>query len=178
MFVLVVPRILSMSLIVAYTKAFAIFFILALIFFNIVMNIPHLKKNPVQVLLGTMTNVFAPCIVIDEGSRFYKWAGTIASSIHALSLIVLNCLVIGGAIIPCPDLLKKSYPPVLHCYPGIYRFYSCTYFLFCAQLGQFLGQILGQNNFWDNFWEFFGDNFWWQFWWHFWGQFWATSGTI
>ena len=132
MFVLVVPRILSMSLIVAYTKAFAIFFILALIFFNIVMNIPHLKKYPVQVLLGTMTNVFAPCIVIDEGSRFYKWSGTIASSIHALSLIVLNCLVIGGAFIPCPDLLKKSYPPVLHCYPGIYRFHSCTYSFYSA----------------------------------------------
>ena len=132
MFVLVVPRILSMSLIVAYTKPFAIFFILALIFFNIVMNIPHLKKHPVQVLLGTMTNVFAPCIVIDEGSPFYKWSGTIASSIHALSLIVLNCLVIGGAFIPCPDLLKKSYPPVLHCYPGIYRFHSCTYSFYSA----------------------------------------------
>ena len=120
------------------------------------MNIPHLKKDPVPVLLGTMTNVFAPCIVIDEGSPFYKWSGTIASSIHALSLIVLNCLVIGGAFIPCPDLLKKSYPPVLHCYPGI------------IFIGFILIHIFYSARSWDNFWDNFSDKFWDNFWNTFW----------
>ena len=175
MFVLVVPRILSMSLIVAYTKPFAILFILALIFFNIVMNISHLKKDPVQVLLGTMTNVFAPCIVIDEGSPFYKWSATIASSIHAISLIVLNCLVIGGAFIPCPNLLRKSYPPVLHCYPG--RYLQILIFILRAALsftilGQFLGQFLRQF-----LWTVFGTELG-QFLRQYSEQFWEISGTI
>lgn len=117
-FVLVVPRILTMSLITAYTKPFAILFILVLVLFNILMNISHLQRDPVQVLLGTLTNVFAPCIVIDEGSSFYKWSSSVASCLHAFCLVILNCLVLTGSFIPCLSMEKRSYPPILHCYPG------------------------------------------------------------
>ena len=121
MFLLVAPRILSMSLIVAYTKEFFILFVFIIVFVNIVLNIPFFKRDPAQVLLGTLTNVFAPCIVIDEGSAFYKRSATIASLLHVMCLVILNCLIIGKAITPCLDLERKSYPPVLHCYPGNYN---------------------------------------------------------
>ena len=67
MFVVVVPRIFSLSLIVAYAKTYALFFILSCVICNVLRNITHFRRDPAQVLLGAMTNIFAPCLVIDEG---------------------------------------------------------------------------------------------------------------
>ena len=114
MFAVVVPRILSLSMITAYCKEFAMFFIAAYILFNVLCNIRHFKRDPSKVLMGAMTNVFAPCIVIDEGSGFFKRSAVTSSILHILGQIFLVILVILHVMVPCPDI--RSYSPILHCY--------------------------------------------------------------
>ena len=115
---IVIPRILSSSLIAAYSKQYFLLFICFMIFANILCNIPHFQRDPGQVFLGILTNVFAPCIVLEEGSGFYKRSGVISSILHILSGIFLVSLVVTQVIVPCPDFDRNIYPPILHCYPG------------------------------------------------------------
>ena len=119
MFLMVVPRILSLSVIAAYTKQHFVIFILCMLAANILINAPYFKRNdPATVFLGIMTNIFSPCIVYEEGSGFYKRSGIASSILHVLCLVIFYCCVIGKVITPCPQFDKNIYPPILHCYPG------------------------------------------------------------
>ena len=114
MFVIVVPRILSLSLITAYSKEYSLLFMGLFILINILLNGSCFKNDPVQVFLGALTNVFAPCIVICEGSQFFKRSGIASSILHIIGQLALFMLVIFNAIAPCPD--TKIHAPMLHCY--------------------------------------------------------------
>ena len=114
MLVVVVPRILSLSLITAYSKEYSLLFMGLFILTNILVNSSCFKNDPVQVFLGALTNVFAPCIVICEGSRFFKRSGIASSIVHIIGQLALILLVICNVIAPCPD--TKIHAPMLHCY--------------------------------------------------------------
>ena len=114
MFVVVVPRILSLSLITAYAKQYSLLFFGAFVLFNILACLSYCKKDPVQVFLGAVTNVFAPCIVICEGSGFLQRSGVMSSILHIFGQITLFLFVILKVLFPCPD--TKIFTPILHCY--------------------------------------------------------------
>ena len=118
MFLMVVPRILSLSVIAAYTKHYFNIFILGMVATNTLINAPYLKRDPSTVFVGILTNIFSPCIVKEEGSGFYKRSGITSSILHALCLVICFSCVIGKVITPCPQFDKNIYPPILHCYPG------------------------------------------------------------
>ena len=52
-------------------------------------------------MLGILTNYFAPAIVVEEGSKFYKRSGITASLLHIMSLLILFLLTLGNVINTC-----------------------------------------------------------------------------
>ena len=75
-------------------------------------------RDPGKVLLASLINIFAPCIVIDEGSKFFKRSGVTSSILQICGLVLLNVLVLSYAIDPKYDVEKQILPPILHCYDG------------------------------------------------------------
>ena len=118
MFCVVVPRILCISLIMAYAKEYVLVFVILYILLNMAINYDHIQRDPGHVMLGIFTNLFAPCIVIQEGSSFFKRSGAAASILHAVGLSCLFLSVIGGGINLCPDTSMNRHTPILHCFDG------------------------------------------------------------
>ena len=116
MFFVVAPRILSISLIMSYTKGYIFLILLVFFLVSLAINFDHLRRDPQEVMLGCLTNIFAPAIVIQEGSEFYKRSGITSSVLHILGLFCLFFLVFGNVIDTCPITEKNSHSPVLHCF--------------------------------------------------------------
>ena len=116
MFFVVVPRILCISLLIAYTKEYLFIFLIIFVLLSMAINYEHLRRDPGHVILGILTNVFAPCIVIQEGSSFFKRSGYTSSLLHCLGLVCLFLAVIGGGVNLCPDTSINRHAPILHCF--------------------------------------------------------------
>ena len=116
MFCIVIPRILSMSLVAGYSKEYFPIFLVIMVGANAIVNFPHLRRDPGRAFLGVMTNTFAPCIIIEEGSGFFRRSGITSSVLHCLAQISLFCLVFFRIFEPCPDFDNGIYVPISHCY--------------------------------------------------------------
>ena len=116
MFCIVIPRIVSLSMIAAYKKDYFANVLVTMVIANTVVNLAHFKRDPGQAFLGVMTNIFAPCIIIEEGSGFFRRSGITSSVLHCLAQISLFCLVFYHVFEPCPDFDDRIYVPVSHCY--------------------------------------------------------------
>ena len=101
MFFVVVPRILTISLIMAYAKIYNFIFLTAYFALSLGINYPHVRRDPSEVMLGILTNYFAPAIVVEEGSKFYKRSGITASLLHVMCLLILFLLTFGNIINTC-----------------------------------------------------------------------------
>ena len=101
MFFVVVPRILTISLIMAYAKSYNFIFLAAYFALSLGINYPYVRRDPPEVMLGILTNYFAPAIVVEEGSKFYKRSGITASLLHVMSLLILFLLTFGNIINTC-----------------------------------------------------------------------------
>ena len=75
MFMVVVPRILSIGLTISYAKGYILFVMMAFLLLSICISFCHVKRDPPEALLGILTNLFAPAIVIQEGSGYFKRSG-------------------------------------------------------------------------------------------------------
>ena len=64
MFCIVIPRIVSLSMIAAYKKDYFANVLVTMVIANAVVNLAHFKRDPGQAFLGVMTNIFAPCIIV------------------------------------------------------------------------------------------------------------------
>ena len=111
MFCIVTPRIMSMSLIAAYAKNYFPIFLVIMIAANAIVNFPHFRRDPGRAFLGVMTNTFAPCIIVEEGSGFFRRSGITSSILHCLAQISLFCLVFSHTFEPCPDFDNRIYAP-------------------------------------------------------------------
>ena len=116
MFMVVVPRILSLGLIMAYTKGYFLMFIFGFFILSVAINFHHLQRDPPEVMVGILTNLFASCTVVQEGSGFYKRSGVVSSVLHALGLLCLFLMVVGNVFNTCPDTSINRYAPILHCF--------------------------------------------------------------
>ena len=113
MTLIIVSRIFTLGLLMSYAQEFIFIFILLHICFGLIVNAKYLKRDPKHVILGTMTNIFAPCIVVDEGSNFYarsNIASIFAYIFGLLALVLILCLVVTHHS-PC----KRNYNlPLIH----------------------------------------------------------------
>ena len=118
MVTIVYPRIVSLSLIAIYAKQYFFVFTTLMVVTNILVNHKEFTRNPGEVFLGAMTNIFSPCIVNEEGSGFYKRSGKTSSVLHIIAQITLFCLVFFQTIKPCPNSDSHIFSPMMHCFQG------------------------------------------------------------
>ena len=116
MFVIFLPRIFTISIVVSYVKEYIFLILTILILTNLIANTHFLKRDPGQVILGLFTNLFAPNIVIEEGSAFYQRSSILPNFIYSLVQIALCLMVVFGVIVPIP--CKKTESTIFHCFLG------------------------------------------------------------
>ena len=109
----------------AYTKAWAIAFISLFVVVGLLVNFyPYVKRDPAEAFIGVATNLFSPCIVIDEGSKFLVRSSVLATLLHCLNLVLLVSLVVSGnGFLP---IANQPHPPLIHCF-GKYNLFEQYY---------------------------------------------------
>ena len=114
MIALTVPRLLSLALLTAYTKGYAILFISLFAVVSILISLyPYIMRDPADAFVGVMTNLFSPCMVIEEGSKFLPKSSIVATLLHCLNLTILVSLIkTESAFVPS----KEENPPLIHCF--------------------------------------------------------------
>ena len=121
MFGITIPRLLSASLVIAYMKGMTMLFVVAyFIISSLIMCHPHVtrgsaKNDPSNAFLGILTNLFSPCIIIEEGSKFLAKSSIVAILSHCLTQAVILLVTVGKII----TITASENPPILHCFPDV-----------------------------------------------------------
>ena len=118
MFGVTLPRLLSASLLMAYMREMTMLFVAAyFIISSLILCHPHVtrgaaKEDPGSAFLGILTNLFSPCIIIEEGSKFLTKSSIVATLSHCLTQAVVLLVTVSKTI----TFKECQNPPILHCY--------------------------------------------------------------
>ena len=121
MFGITIPRLLSASLLIAYMKEKTMLFVVAyFIISSLIMCHPHVtrgsaKNDPGNAFLGILTNLFSPCIIIEEGSKFLVKSSIVAILSHCLTQAVILLVTVSKTM----TITAYANPPILHCFPDV-----------------------------------------------------------
>ena len=113
MLILSSPRLLTLGLVLAYAKVLSLPFIALFILIACALSFKYLLKNPLQTICGVLSNMFAPCIIIENGCSSLP-----ISSLHAILLYcVAQISLLLGIIQKIPGIMPDDYndPPITHC---------------------------------------------------------------
>ena len=89
----IITRITSISLMISYLKGWTLLYVACFILVGFLSNSRYFKKDFNLAFLATLTNIFAPCIVIDERSKFLSISSSTATFCHIFGLIGLFLVV-------------------------------------------------------------------------------------
>ena len=138
MMAVVIPRLISISFIISYLKQWIFLVVFLMVIISCLANFRFLKRDPGKTFLGCLTNVFAPVIVIDEGSTFFLKSAIISNILHGGSLFVLALLVTSGALDSTCLLLPhgNTQPSIFHCFRRDDFIQNSTIITRCPILGK------------------------------------------
>ena len=111
---IVVPRLLSISLLTSYIKGWIFLVVFLMLVIGCLCCYKFIKRDPAKAILGTLTNLFAPTIIIEDGSAFFLKSAMLSNLMHSTCLVIL---VMGGfdsssILNPC----DKTQPSIFHCF--------------------------------------------------------------
>ena len=113
---IIIPRVFSLCLVIAYLKSnvfMAMFaYMITAMFILWLIKRDMVRNEPKKTVLGVLTNLFSPCIVVNEYDNFLLVSSMISTIGHLLVQLALFLLVYTQTIEPLPN----SDPPILHCY--------------------------------------------------------------
>ena len=118
MFGITLPRLLSASLLIAYMREMTMYFIAAYVISSVlILCHPYVtrgsaKDDPGNAFLGLMTNLFSPCIIIEEGSKFLVKSSIIATLSHCLTQALILLFIVSKTM----TIDANENPPILHCF--------------------------------------------------------------
>jgi hypothetical protein len=112
MFFSLCPRLLSLSLFMAYIRTYTFIAIgLALLVeFALLRN--YLQVDRGNSLMGMFTSWFVPCIVKDHYTKFFLKTSITTTAIYIVAISLLLALVKMEWIVPA----IQSFPPIIHCF--------------------------------------------------------------
>ena len=115
------PRLLSASLLIAYMREMSMLFVAAYFIMSLlILCHPHItrgsaKDDPSSAFMGILTNLFSPCIIIEEGSKFFAKSSIVSTISHCLTQAVILFVTVSKT----RKIYANANPPILHCYPDV-----------------------------------------------------------
>ena len=157
MFGITFPRLVSASLVMAYIREITMLFVTVYVIISLLfLFYPHVmrgpaKNEPGQAFLGILTNLFSPCIIIEEGSKFLVKSSIVATLGHCLTQAMILFIVVtqtmtieanAGTTLAITYLffnetsVANDNPPIIHCYPDVdYNITANSTFSRCLVMG-------------------------------------------
>ena len=115
---IVIPRLLSISLLTSYIKERIFLVIFLMLVIGCLCCYKFIRRDPAKAILGTLTNLFAPTIIIEDGSAFFLKSAMLSNMMHSTCLVIFTISMVGNALdssqllTPC----GKTLPSIFHCY--------------------------------------------------------------
>ena len=115
---IVIPRLFSISLLTSYIRGWIFLVIFIMVAVVCLCCYKFIWRDPAKAILGTLTNIFAPTIVIEDCSAFFLKSAMFSNLMHSACLIIFTiAMVLGGfdsssMLIPC----DKTQPSIFHCF--------------------------------------------------------------
>jgi hypothetical protein len=115
MFFSICPRLLCLSLFIAYARAWTLIAIVLAFLVELALLRKYLKNDQGNSLMGMFTSWFAPCIVKDHYSKFFLKTSLFTTATYIVAISFLFALVEIELIVPA----IQSFPPITHCFKVI-----------------------------------------------------------
>jgi hypothetical protein len=112
MFFNICPRLLCLSLFIAYARVWTLIAIVLAFLAQLAMLRRYLKDDQGNSLMGMFTSWFAPCIVKDHYSKFFLKTSLSTTATYILAISLLFAFVEMEFIVPA----IQSFPPITHCF--------------------------------------------------------------
>ena len=128
MLTIIIPRLISVGILTSYMKGYIFVILFLNVGINCLCNCKFLWRDAAEAIRGCLTNIFAPTIVIEEGSTFFIKSAMVSQMMYSLSLIIFMLTTIFGGfestsmLMPC----GKTQPSMFHCFGdgGVYENYT------------------------------------------------------
>jgi hypothetical protein len=112
MFFSIWPRLLCLSLFIAYARAWTLIAIVLAFLAELALLRKSLRDDQGNSLMGMFTSWFAPCIVKDHYSKFFLKTSLLTTATYIVAISLLFALVEMELIVP----EIQSFPPITHCF--------------------------------------------------------------
>ena len=115
---IVIPRLFSISLLTSYIKGWIFLVIFLMLVIGCLCCYKFIRRDAAKAILGTLTNLFAPTIIIEDGSAFFLKSAMLSNMMHSTCLVIFTISMVGNALdssqllTPC----GKNQPSIFHCY--------------------------------------------------------------
>ena len=128
MLTVIIPRLISVGILTSYMKGYIFVILFLNVGINCLCNCKFLWRDTAEAIRGCLTNIFAPTIVIEEGSTFFIKSGLVSQLIHGVSLTIFMLSTIFGGFESTSMLMScgKTQPSIFHCFGdgGVYKNYT------------------------------------------------------
>ena len=119
MLLIVIPRLFSFSLLISYIRGWIFLVVFLMLVIGCLCCYKFILRDPVKAILGTMTNLFAPTIIIDDGSAFFLKSAMLSNLMHSTCLVIFTIsMAMHGfdssqLLTPCG---RTQQPSIFHCF--------------------------------------------------------------
>ena len=122
MLIVIPPRILTLSIMASYLKEWIVPTIFLMGIIICLANVRFILRDKKMTVLGCLTNIFAPVVIMDDGSSFFFKSSLISNLTHGCGLILLSILVLFHGIGSMVALCAKTLPSMFYCFNDVHNF--------------------------------------------------------
>ena len=133
MLAIIIPRLISVGILTSYMKGYIFVILFLNVGINCLCNCKFLWRDAAEAIRGCLTNIFAPTIVIEEGSTFFIKSALVSQLMYGLSLTIFTLTTtfggfestlvnVWGKHFKLPQLTHESFSTIDH---------SCIFFDIC-----------------------------------------------
>ena len=115
---IVIPRLLSISLLTSYIKGWIFLVVFLMLVIGCLCCYKFIWRDPAKAILGTLTNLFAPTIIIEDGSAFFLKSAMLSNLMHSICLVIFAISMVSRRFDSSPMLFPcdKTQPSIFHCF--------------------------------------------------------------
>ena len=117
---IVIPRLLSISFVTSFIHGWIFLVVLLMTGIGCLCCYKFIRRDPAKAILGTLTNLFAPTIIIEDGSAFFLKSAMVSNMMHSACLVIFTISMVMNGFDSSPHLIPCGYPnsrpSIFHCY--------------------------------------------------------------